>query len=73
MTIDFDTEIIYICNWIEKRIKYLDNVYNYTSSYIIDIDKNKNNNRIYSIIGTHIKTPINKGIYIINGKKYVVK
>ena len=75
MTINFDTEITYICNWIEKRIKFLDNVYNYPYSYIMDIDKNKNknNNRIYSIIGTYIETPINKGIYISNGKKYVVK
>ena len=73
MTINFDTEILYICNWIEKRIKYLDNVYNYTSSYIIDINKNINNNRLYSIAGTHIESPINKGIYISNGKKYVVK
>lgn len=74
--INFDKEIDYITDWITKRMPYLDFEIFPESSNIKDISKQPvNDNRIYNLNGQMMNNRKNlkKGIYIRNGKKYILK
>lgn len=71
--IDFDSEIVYIKDWITRHMLYLDNHVFPIGTYIHELNNNNRAiNNIYNLKGQRIINP-QKGIYIRNGKKYVVK
>lgn len=73
-TIDFDAEILYISDWITKRIKYLDEkIYDYHNSTNLGTINRypQPATTLYNINGYKISKYNNKGIYIINGKKII--
>jgi len=71
--IDFDTEIAYIRDWITRHMQHLDNNVFPVCTYIYELNSNNRaTNSIYNLKGQRIINP-QKGIYIRNGKKYVVK
>lgn len=74
--INFDNEINYISNWIDLRINFLDQQFNYNNTMSIHNINTKNNNQIiYNLNGQREnKNQLFKSnIYIINGKKYFYK
>lgn len=71
--INFDNEIVYITNWINSRINYLDSQFDYDETMSIHhIEEDKRNSFIYNLLGQPInRQNTSKSIYIKNGKKYV--
>lgn len=73
--INFDNEIDYICNWIDKRIVFLDKEFHYDGiSSVKAINKNTfPNTFMYNLYGQRINNykKSKSSIYIKNGKKYV--
>mgnify|MGYP002521431852 CR=1 FL=1 len=69
--LDFDKEIEYIKDWIQKRLAYLDSE---NSPLLTAIKQpsfpNKKNLPIYNIMGQKVSNSY-KGIKIIKGKKYI--
>ncbi len=73
--LNFLDEQTYIENWIDDRIKYMDEKYNYTNTSIAiptecDADSSTH---IYNITGLKVGNNningLSKGVYIINGRK----
>ena len=74
--IDFDHEINYICNWIESRIDFLDEQFNYNNTLSVqNINTKSNNQSIYNLNGQRENNHqlLKSNIYIIDGKKYYYK
>lgn len=73
--IDFDAETEYICQWITKRLEFLDQQWNYQTSISNPInEKETTGHSMYSIQGIKVsEKDIKKGIYIRNGKKIIVR
>jgi hypothetical protein len=73
--IDFDAETEYICQWIIKRLEFLDQQWNHQTSINNLLFENENNDHsIYSVQGIKVsEKDIRKGIYIRNGKKIIVR
>lgn len=72
--INFSNEIQYIINWINTRINFLDEQFNYhESTSIRNINSVCNNSVLFNLNGQRInKDKISKStIYIKNGKKYI--
>lgn len=70
--INFEKELDYITDWITKHMNYLDeNVFSSTNA-INTIPYHNTNNYFYTINGIKTNT-LTKGIYIQNGKKYIIK
>ena len=85
-TIDFDKEYDYICNWITQHmqaidkkgfpLQYDDNYFERLTTIKSTINKyNLNNKYIYTLSGQRVLNtkPLRSGIYIVNGKKIVIK
>ena len=85
-TIDFDKEYDYICNWITQHmqaidkkgfpLQYDDNYFERLTTIKSTINKyNLNNKYIYTLSGQRVQNtkPLRSGIYIVNGKKIVIK
>lgn len=71
--LNFNNEIEYICNWITEHMNYLDtNIFSPQTSINYIYSDTKIKNFIYNLNGQRIEKPT-KGLYIINGKKYVSK
>lgn len=74
--LDFEKEQQYINDWIEERICYMDNKYNYSYSHIAVPHSNELHNQlIYNIQGQvigkkNVFNTLSPGLYILNGKKY---
>lgn len=72
--LDFEDELEYIDDWIERRITYLDT--QFTTSNITNImDYPITDDRIYNICGQCVGTSatnLPKGIYIQNGRKFCI-
>lgn len=84
VTLDFQAEAKYISQWIEDRINYLDNDYQYHRQGIGDIvSDNAAPLPVYSLTGTVVATcttpsevhrmGLPAGIYIVAGKKIAVR
>lgn len=74
--IDIRSEMDYIEQWIDKRLNTMDMYFEKESTGIEKLENKDDNNSeaIYDIYGKRIYgKPIGKGIYIRNGKKFVVK
>lgn len=73
--IDFDAETEYICQWIIKRLEFLDQQWNYqTPINNLFNEKEITDHSIYTILGIKVsEKEIRKGIYIRNGKKLIVR
>jgi len=75
--INFNKEIAYITDWINKRMPYLDqDIFPESLSNITNINKESvNDNKLYNLNGQIIndKKNLRKGIYIRNGRKIVIK
>ena len=74
--LNFEQEISYITQWIDKRIDYLDSKDSpFTTSIIqTDIPKGKEQQKIFNMLGQKLSTmPSTTGMYIINGKKCIIK
>jgi len=79
--LNFESEIYYITYWIARHMTYLDNHQFKTddNTPITSVESVCNSyppsysDAVYNINGQRIKRPVEKGIYIINGKKYVRK
>lgn len=82
--IDFDKEYAYICDWICRRMEFIDQSglpMFYTKSYFDELSVNLpsrdigNDSEIYNLSGLRVKNTANlqPGIYIRNGKKVVIK
>ena len=75
LTLHFDSEQIYIYNWIDKRITYLDNYFSgYATSGINRIvSSNKCSSDVFNLNGMKVNAnTLEKGIYIRNRKKFIV-
>lgn len=71
--IDFDAEIAFIRDWITRHMQHLDNNVFPVGTYIHELNSNnRETNSMYNLKGQRVLNP-QKGIYIRNGKKYVVK
>ena len=74
--LDFDDERRYIDEWIDKRIEFLDNLFGINTDitqHYKDDHSTSNETRIYDISGKQMPSTTGKGIYIMNGKKYMRK
>lgn len=72
--LDFDTEITYLEDWIEKRIAYLDGFY--FDASMTDVNKihdavNGQMGGVYNMYGQRLSDIPRKGMYIYNGRKIV--
>ena len=70
--LNFNNEIHYIKNWFTKHMRYLDKK---ISSYSTDIKvvTDKKDDHYYNLNGQRVnKNTIGRGIYIKDGKKYVI-
>lgn len=70
--LNFDNEIAYINQWLEQRTAYLDSNNSPLITGIKTVTKQSviQNDGIYNTLGQKLTTMPDKGIYIINGKKY---
>ena len=84
LSLNFNTELNYLDNWLTRRLNYLDNTRFKISElppsaiYDITLDDNRqhsddNTPRIYDLQGRSITAPQKPGIYIIDGKKRVIR
>jgi len=74
--LNFEQEIAYINQWIDKRIDYLDSKDSPFTTSIKEVSISKDNvhPKIYNMLGQKLNAiPSKTGIYIINGKKYIIK
>lgn len=70
--LDFDDERSYIDEWIDKRLEFLDRLFNINTDitqHYNDDRSTRNETRIYDLSGRIHSTMPSKGIYIVNGKK----
>ena len=70
--LDFDDERSYIDEWIDKRLEFLDRLFNINTDitqHYKDDPSTSNETRIYDLSGRIHSTMPSKGIYIVNGKK----
>ena len=85
-TIDFDSEYLYICNWIAQHMQLLDQLtlpVIYTQDYFETIgitqplreESNPASSSVYSISGqqTQQNSRLKPGIYIQKGKKIIIR
>lgn len=71
--INFEKEIEYIKDWITRHMTYLDtNIFQLDTKITTISFNNSNTHHIFNLNGQKVKT-MEKGVYINNGKKYVVK
>lgn len=76
LTIDYDSEITYITDWITCHMQFLDReVFPVSTSTINTVNVKHNENRVYNLNGQLINKNSNSinRLYISNRKKYVVK
>lgn len=87
--LDFDAEEEYIYNWIDQRLTYLDEKYNYagTSDLVILPEETTDAGiyPVYSVYGDivgHVAVPdyvsvsslgLNRGVYVVQNKKYLIR
>lgn len=73
--LNFEQEISYIKQWIDKRIDYLDSQKSplITSIKEATTKMEQKHHFIYNTLGQRLNTLPTKGIYIMNGKKYIVR
>lgn len=84
--IDFDTEYAYICDWIKRRMKFIDETelpLFYKKSYFDELSvasvllSNTDNHAIYDLSGRLVAKEtmagLKPGLYIRNGKKILLK
>ena len=70
--LDFDDERSYIDEWIDKRLEFLDRLFNINTDitqHYNDDRSTRNETRIYDLSDRIHSTMPSKGIYIVNGKK----
>ena len=70
--LDFDDERSYIDEWIDKRLEFLDRLFNINTDITQlynDNPSTRNETRIYDLSGRIHSTMPSNGIYIVNGKK----
>jgi len=77
LSLNFDTELSYIEDWITRRMNYLDQtrfkIAELPPSGISDIiRKTADTDRYYNLQGQPVEHPT-KGIYILNGRKVIIK
>ena len=74
-TIDFNAETQYICNWIPQRLAYLDQCINEMTEKlsIREATEKARDQRLYNITGQRVTHQQRPGLYIRNGKKYIVR
>ena len=71
--INFEKEIEYIKDWIARHMAYLDNNIFQLDTKITTVSfNNSNTHQIFNLKGQKVKT-MEKGVYINNGKKYIVR
>lgn len=71
--INFEKEIEYIKDWIARHMAYLDNNIFQLDTKITTVSfNNSNTHHIFNLKGQKVKT-MEKGVYINNGKKYIVR
>ena len=76
LDLDFDEEQEYIEDWIERRMAHLDTYIVTSGIKEIETDSRKRfiDNNIYNLSGQKVESgSLRPGIYIINGKKFVVR
>ncbi len=61
---------IFIKKWLTHHFEFLDQMINTQTAIHIISSNDSTNKDVYNLFGIKTKTPINKGIYISNGKKY---
>ena len=74
--LDIADECNYITDWIVHHMEYLDNhQFHMVNTHVADMIADSNPNCLYTINGQRIgeTMPSRKGVYIKNGKKYIVK
>ena len=73
--INFKEETDYICQWITKRLQFLDNQWNYTTTVTpVNSENNISDHAVYTVLGQKVsKKNLSKGIYIKNRKKIIVR
>lgn len=78
--INFEYEIYYISYWLSRHLQYLDeNMFkpiDYPTDHIITVNNSSEQPRaVYNIRGQKISNSLSlqKGIYIVDGKKYIVR
>lgn len=73
--IDFDAERSYVRRWIADRLYYLDGDYEYVDESIAHITPDAPaSTSVYTLDGRHLSdVPTTQGVYIVNGKKKIVK
>lgn len=73
-TFDFAEEQQYITTWIKRRLRVLDKDFPYCPEGIEEITCDDiGNGAIFNLQGQRITSPGRSGVYIKNGKKYVVR
>lgn len=74
--INFEKELEYIKNWINRRISFLDKQFQYEDdTHISNITYQSKNLVVYSLLGQRINhlNQLKSNIYIVNGKKVFIK
>lgn len=74
--INFEKELEYIKNWINRRISFLDKQFQYEDdTHISNITNQSKNLVVYSLLGQRINhlNQLKSNIYIVNGKKVFIK
>ena len=78
MTIDFEDQLQYICNWIEKRIQFLDPQFETLHFFnaIKPTNIRHSQSSIYDLQGRRMDAEnrqLRPGIYIKDGRKYMIR
>lgn len=75
--IDFNAETDYICDWLQKHLDFLDTKLPETIAAGITpsiVDPQPSSNFVYTLSGQRTDyNRLSRGIYIVNGKKYIRK
>ena len=74
LTLDFEQELAFIKDWIEKRISFLDNGEFYRADVTTGISTSENNSgntTYYNLLGLPVENPTS-GVYIKGGKKILI-
>lgn len=76
LTLDFEEELAFIVDWIDKRINFLNEgefrPTTPSATRSIDMQDTKSET-LFTIMGQPIDAPTHPGVYIYKGKKYLVK